>query len=510
MKNKKRWWKYLFPVFFIILSGLILFEGSMSGTKSSFQSRTFASLLDFGKEPKAVLPSSLSLEDEYSLYVGERVSLAPLILPENTSDKRVCYEILSGDDIVSLSSGNLSGKKEGQAKVKAECLVDKDVSFTFLVHVMGKKISSLSFELTTKGDLVAGMTSRMKVKSDKPDFSLSDILFTSSDETLATIDRQGCVRTYKPGKVTLGISSKENPDVSFSSVLTIIDGPFYPVSGLSCESEMKTYVGKTLDILPSFNEEASDKTFRILKKKGNVRISENHVTPLSIGEHELEIQSISNPDKKAVVILFAEEVKAKSLLIETSLFRCGETKKIGYTLVSDEEGLSVTYADVSFSCSNDDIASVDAYGYLTGKKKGSVAITLTWKKDPEIKAVQNVSVTVMDTKSFDRLNALMRKLVGHFGSFLVLSVFALFIVIFFFKKGKPRVFSSSFMLLYGFLLAGLSEILQLFTSGRSGSFKDVLIDFSGYVLGFFLSLAVALQVEHRNDPARILTKGLPE
>ena len=45
------------------------------------------------------------------------------------------------------------------------------------------------------------------------------------------------------------------------------------------------------------------------------------------------------------------------------------------------------------------------------------------------------------------------------------------------------------VLLYGFLFAGLTELIQSFVPGRAGLFSDVIIDFSGYSVG---ALIVAL------------------
>lgn len=508
MRNKRHWWKYLFPFCFILLSFLILYEGSLSGKESSFRSRTFASLLDFGRERKPILPTSLSLKEEYSLYVGESVSLEPVVLPKDASDGRVLYDVTSGNDFISLSGNRITAKKEGQAEVLAECLADESVRFAFSVHVMEKKISSLSFSLSTEDEIVAGMTSRMVVKSDKPDFSLSDVLFSTSDESVAAIDKEGYVRTYRPGKVRLSIISKDDPEISFSSFLSVKEGVFHPVREISYEPYMNTYVNEKSDIVPKFNEDASDKAFRIIGRKGKLRISGSQIISLSVGEHEFEIQSISDPTKTFSVRVVAKEVKAKSIELKTSLIRCGETKKFSYQLISESAQLPVTDTGVSLSSSNPEIADFDSYGYLTGKRKGSFTVTAVWKRNPDIRAIMNVSVTLMATDAFSRLDAVSRKLVGHFGSFFVLAVFGVLTIVFFVSRGKKRIISSSVMIGYGAVLAALSEILQLLTTGRSGNFKDVMIDFSGYLLGYILCMAMVFLYERRHDPKKILTKEL--
>lgn len=47
-------------------------------------------------------------------------------------------------------------------------------------------------------------------------------------------------------------------------------------------------------------------------------------------------------------------------------------------------------------------------------------------------------------------------------------------------------------LILGLLVATIDETIQLFVPGRSGMVTDVVIDFSGFVLGFFLCLMLLL------------------
>lgn len=83
----------------------------------------------------------------------------------------------------------------------------------------------------------------------------------------------------------------------------------------------------------------------------------------------------------------------------------------------------------------------------------------------------------------------IRKAIGHFSSFLVLAIFASVVyhrVAALNFKGHVNLYFAIITLIAGLLTATLAEIFQLpiFVSGRSASFIDVLIDFSGYLLGF--------------------------
>lgn len=89
----------------------------------------------------------------------------------------------------------------------------------------------------------------------------------------------------------------------------------------------------------------------------------------------------------------------------------------------------------------------------------------------------------------------VRKVFGHFCAFLVLAIFASVVyyrlVEILFTK-KLNFYFIIFTLLAGLLTATISEIFQLpiFVSGRSSELSDVLLDFSGYILGFIIALFI--------------------
>ena len=82
--------------------------------------------------------------------------------------------------------------------------------------------------------------------------------------------------------------------------------------------------------------------------------------------------------------------------------------------------------------------------------------------------------------SFDKLHILVRKLIGHFGSFLVLGMLGCLVCFLFIYEKKFSILTT---LLIGALTAILSELLQFIPDNRYPSVKDVLIDCCGYFVG---------------------------
>ena len=63
------------------------------------------------------------------------------------------------------------------------------------------------------------------------------------------------------------------------------------------------------------------------------------------------------------------------------------------------------------------------------------------------------------------------------------------------KKWLPVILAISLMI----MIAGASELIQLFTSGRSGNFYDVGIDLSGAMLGVATAFLVTLSRKEKAE-----------
>lgn len=102
-----------------------------------------------------------------------------------------------------------------------------------------------------------------------------------------------------------------------------------------------------------------------------------------------------------------------------------------------------------------------------------------------LKTVINALIpNAINDSNINVFSSVIRKLVGHFGLFLVngllTSLFIYLLKGFFLKSYWIDIIIS---LSFGLFVAALTEFIQIFTPGRSGEFLDILIDYSGYILG---------------------------
>ena len=99
--------------------------------------------------------------------------------------------------------------------------------------------------------------------------------------------------------------------------------------------------------------------------------------------------------------------------------------------------------------------------------------------------VNTVRPDTITPENHDSFAAFIRKAFGHFGLFAasgILSSLALYLSLSPYSWCKHYM-NTMFSLVFGLFMGILTEMIQLSVPGRSGEALDVLIDFSGYLLG---------------------------
>lgn len=141
-----------------------------------------------------------------------------------------------------------------------------------------------------------------------------------------------------------------------------------------------------------------------------------------------------------------------------------------------------TYSYVNYKSSNEKIVFVGSDGVLVPHKSGEAVIYLEINDGFSEKIIYEFSLKIEGEKLINNISSFLygiRKGIGHFGAFLIFGIFSSFVFLFFFKF-KNKFLSIFICFVQGFVLALITEIIQLFVPGRYGVFSDVMIDFCGF------------------------------
>ena len=226
----------------------------------------------------------------------------------------------------------------------------------------------------------------------------SDLLYESSDESVATIDSTGLINTHNPGNVTIRVIFEKNIDIYTEVNLTVVKEE-ESISLTNLESSTLFVnedfdISKFIEVLPN---DATNKTIKYTSSNTDVaEISETGlITPKVNGNVTITCTTING---KTVSYDFTVETKVESVEInsldETKVIEKGQTFDISsYVSVLPETATNKT---VTYSSRDESIARIDQNGLIIAKSRGNVEITIT-TIDQNKTCTQKIEVYVTET-----------------------------------------------------------------------------------------------------------------
>lgn len=319
----------------------------------------------------------------------------------------------------------------------------------------------------------------------------------------------------KKGSTSFKITSHQNDLLSFDFTIdvnfididsfdVVYNAGYYPGDNKGLDDFSKIALGSEFDIDVSMNNNASIKDVSFTSSDSSViSISQNGVGKAKkVGKSTITVTPISNPSlKKTKQIQVVDTVspftinskvfKAETFnsiddgkRYEAKLFY-GKNYKIGITTKE-----KVSCKNLSFECMDssgnktNNIVSVDKFGNISLLDIGKTTLKVTLGSDDTlVKYSVYIDLTIDRDISvmFSSLAKKLRKLVGHY---LLFAVFAFLSVVFIFlatNKIKTMLIGLGISSVLGFCVAGFSELTQFYTPNRSAQWRDVGIDFAGYM-----------------------------
>ncbi len=347
---------------------------------------------------------------ELTLKPDGKGLLSVIFTPEGSTSE---LEWSSSDDkIVTVKDGELKALKTGEVtitvttkdgKYKATCKikVEDDVKSVTSVSISGKKEVNIGESIK--------LTASIKPK----DATNKEVSWTSSNPSIATVDKNGNVKGIKSGKVTITVTTvdgekKATISIEVKEKKTETTTPTTPtdttvkVKGISAKiDKSKMYVGekaKITYVIDPSNAKEQGVTFST-DKSGIVSIDANgNVTGLKAGSVTITITT-KDGSKKATVSITIEEKPSTPTNPSTGntpstggTTKPEETPKLTKVTINGpktvEEGKTITldfsitdknykYSSVTWEIKNISGEATITNGKVTGVKEGKVEVTLT-------------------------------------------------------------------------------------------------------------------------------------
>lgn len=187
--------------------------------------------------------------EEVSLEVGDTYTLS-YELGEDIDEDSLVFSS-SKSSVVSVDkNGNLKAKKAGKATITIET---KDGKYSATLEVTVTKSDDEEVEvvavnkITIEGSkkMVIGGEQQLKATIEPENATNKDVIWTSSDESIAKVSASGKVSALNPGKVTITATAKDGSKVSASIEIEV---DIIHVKAVKIVGETSVVRGKTLTL----------------------------------------------------------------------------------------------------------------------------------------------------------------------------------------------------------------------------------------------------------------------
>ena len=280
---------------------------------------------------------------------GSSIKLTPTIIGSSKSVKWTT----SNKKIAVVSGGKVTGKGTGTAIITATA---NGVSTTCEVNVVKGSVSISS----EKELLYTRETKALKTNAGKKDV----VTWTSSDETVATVDAKGKITAVGAGTAVITASLNDTTDTCEVTVKDSIMSIEEDCVSLKTKGADKTY---TLN----FDVVGRSKSVKWTTSNKNIAtVSNGKITAKKAGE--VTITAKANGISDSVTVTVA--VYNPTIKLNQSEYTLYTKKGNTYTLKATIDGPS---KKVTYTSSNPEVATVNSKGKVTAVSEGQTIITAT-------------------------------------------------------------------------------------------------------------------------------------
>lgn len=320
-------------------------------------------------------------------YVGQKEAVDIIFTPSNATNKGLVFKT-SDSKIATISEkGTVTAKKKGTCTLTA---VSDDGAFkaTCTLKVIAK-VDVDDVNITKSSVTInAGKTKQLNAEVYPGDASIQDVIWSSSDKSIASVNSEGVVTAHKGGTVTIKCKSADT-SVSDKCKVTVYES----VKSVTISATSATLVAgnaKTLtaEVQPSTATNqgikwyTSDKTIATVTSGGKIKAYKG-------GTCTITARSVDDNNIKARCKLTVLQPPTKITLSETDIeITKGDSAALVAT-VSPKNSFDKT---VKWKSSDSTVAKVSETGVVKGVSAGTAVITCTSTVDPSVKRICNVTV----------------------------------------------------------------------------------------------------------------------
>lgn len=288
---------------------------------------------------------------------GKSFTVKAKVISETATNKNVKWSSSKKSVATVSSSGRVKAKKIGTAYIRARALDGSGASASCKVRVV-RKVTKITLNKYTAKVLV-GETYKLKAKITPKNATIKGVSWSSSDNSIATVDSSGRIQGIAPGLVKIRAKAKDGSGKSAVCLVTVMEP--VPATGVDVENN-DIIVAKGRQIQSGIRKAPLNSTDKIKYYSDNKRVARinkrGKIYARKVGQATVYGETSNGQVGYADVLVVTMNRKKLA-------FRQYDTE----TLRVDEINQGVTWYS-----KNPLIASVDQTGKVTGRRRGVTRI----------------------------------------------------------------------------------------------------------------------------------------
>ena len=358
---------------------------------------------------------------EVEIIVGETEFLTATVFPETTSNMDIVWTSSDEEIAVVNEYGVVTAIAVGEATITATTADGSNLSASCQVTVVAALAESITLNMT-EVSLEVSETTTLTATVLPETVTNKSVTWTSSNESVATVDANGLVTAIAVGEATITATTTDGSNLSASCVVTVEALRGFPIS---ITPEDGSTVGELQKIVFEFSAADYPNTMEydssknpILYNAAGEEVAEGHMgyedaaTFMSIyvtfdapitaeGVYTLKVPAgamreygygIENPRNCPAMELTYNimSVKAESITLDKTEVEIiiGESDFLTATILPE----TASNKDIVWTSSDEEIAVVNEYGVVTAIALGEAVITATTTDGSDLSASCKVTV----------------------------------------------------------------------------------------------------------------------
>ena len=309
-----------------------------------------------------------------SIQVGGTETLTATVSPKDAANKKVTWKS-SNAAIASVdANGKVTGVKAGEATITVTT-EDGGKTATCKVTVSDKEIKVTGVKLNkSETSLLVGGNETLTATVLPEDATNQNVTWKSDKPEIATVDANGKFTAVKVGEATITVTTEDGGKTATCKVT--VSETSVAVTGVTLNKATLSLIAGASETLTATVAPADATNKKVTWKSSDAAVAtvdtNGKVTAVKAGEATITVTTEDGGKTATCKVTVKPNLVSEITLAALAIY-VGESKAVTATVKPDD----ATNKALTWTSSDETVATVDATGKVTGKKIGTATITAT-------------------------------------------------------------------------------------------------------------------------------------